>query len=64
MKRLALIAATCCLGFLLTACGEDKTPVVKPTVDQETVVPADADTQPAPVKSDEPASPSDTAPNS
>ena len=53
MKRLALIAATCCLGFLLTACGEDKTPVVKPSVDQETVKTTDVDTQAPAVKTDD-----------
>ena len=30
MNRLAIIAVTCCLGLVLTACGEQDT--VKPTV--------------------------------
>ncbi len=44
MNRLAMIAVTCVLGFVLTACGEQSTP--KPTTATDT--PASQTTTPTP----------------
>ena len=49
MNRLAMIAVTCALGFVLTACGEQSTP--KPTAGTPST-PANQTNQPTPNQTD------------